>query len=98
MRGEFQIKPKGTPGTLRVNVSRAPNAATTVTLASSNNAIASVPPTANVAAGALFVDVPVSSNSIGTATIRVLGFGLFDDTSNTRPFGFPISLNVIATK
>ena len=29
---------------------------------------------------------------------RVLGFGLFDDTSNTRPFGFPISLNVIATK
>ena len=29
---------------------------------------------------------------------RVVSFGLFDDTSNTRPFGFPISLNVIATK
>lgn len=30
--------------------------------------------------------------------IRVESFGLFDDTSNFKPFGFPISLNIIATK
>ncbi len=29
---------------------------------------------------------------------RVESFGLFDDTSNYKPYGFPISLNVIATK
>ena len=29
---------------------------------------------------------------------RVDSFGLFNDTSNIKPFGFPISLNVIATK
>lgn len=30
--------------------------------------------------------------------VRVESFGIFDDTSNFRPYGFPISLNVIATK
>jgi len=29
---------------------------------------------------------------------RVDSFGLFEDTSESRPFGFPISLNVVATK
>ena len=29
---------------------------------------------------------------------KVNSFGLFDDTSNYKPYGFPISLNVIATK
>jgi len=29
---------------------------------------------------------------------RVESFGLFNDTSDYRPYGFPISLNVIATK
>lgn len=29
---------------------------------------------------------------------RVEGFGLFDDTSSYKPYGFPISLNVIAYK
>lgn len=29
---------------------------------------------------------------------RVESFGLFEDTSNARPWGFPISLNVIAKK
>ena len=29
---------------------------------------------------------------------RVASFGLFEDTSESKPFGFPISLNVIATK
>ena len=29
---------------------------------------------------------------------RVQSFGLFDDTSDFKPYGFPISLNVIATK
>jgi hypothetical protein len=29
---------------------------------------------------------------------RVDSFNLFDDFSNYHPFGFPISLNVIATK
>jgi len=29
---------------------------------------------------------------------KVDGFGLFDDTSNYKPYGFPISLNMMATK
>ena len=29
---------------------------------------------------------------------RVQSFGLFDDTSDFKPYGFPISLNVLATK
>ena len=29
---------------------------------------------------------------------RVHSFGLFNDTSDHKPYGFPISLNVIATK
>ena len=29
---------------------------------------------------------------------KVDGFGLFDDTSNYKPYGFPISLNIIAYK
>ena len=29
---------------------------------------------------------------------RVDSFGLFDDGSEFKPFGFPISLNVVATK
>lgn len=61
--------PKGTPGSLRVTVSRAPNAATEVTLSSSNTAAASVPPTVNIAAGALFADFPVAANAEGQATI-----------------------------
>jgi RHS repeat-associated protein len=61
--------PKGTPGVLRVSVSRAPNVATAVTLASSNPSFASVPATVNIAAGALFADFPVAANSPGQATI-----------------------------
>ena len=61
--------PKGTPGTLRVTVSRAPNSATAVTLTSSSTATASVPPTVNIAAGALFADFPVSANAPGQANI-----------------------------
>jgi len=29
---------------------------------------------------------------------KVNSLGLFDDTSESKPYGFPISLNVIATK
>ena len=29
---------------------------------------------------------------------KVEGFGLFEDTSNYKPYGFPISLNIIAFK
>jgi len=61
--------PKGTPGTLRVTVSRAPNVATAVTLSSSDMSVASVPPSVNIAAGALFADFPVASNAVGQATI-----------------------------
>lgn len=61
--------PKGTPGTLRVTVSRAPNVATAVTLASNNPSFASVPATVNIAAGALFAEFPVAANSPGPATI-----------------------------
>ena len=45
---------KGTPGVLRVAVSRAPSAATPVALLSSDPAVASVPPQVNIPAGALF--------------------------------------------
>lgn len=31
-------------------------------------------------------------------TVRVDSFGLFSDTSEYKPFGFPISLNMIATR
>jgi RHS repeat-associated protein len=54
---------------LRVTVSRAPNIATAVALTSSNPSFASVPPEANIAAGALFADFPVLSNAVGQATI-----------------------------
>jgi predicted SAM-dependent methyltransferase len=33
-----------------------------------------------------------------TSASRVETFGIFNDTSNYKPFGFPISLNVIAIK
>ena len=61
--------PKGTPGTLRVAVSRAPNAPTVVTLGSSDPAVASVPQEVNIPAGALFADFPVAANGVGQATI-----------------------------
>jgi len=61
--------PKGTPGTLRVTVSRAPNVATPVALVSSDPAFASVPPQVNIPAGALFADFPVMANAPGQATI-----------------------------
>lgn len=61
--------PKGTPGLLRVTLSRAPSVATAVALVSSSPSIASVPPQVNVPAGALFADFPVTSNSVGQATI-----------------------------
>src|SRR6266705_2263120 len=52
-----------------VTVSRAPSAATTVTLVSSDPSIASVPPSVNIAAGGLFADFPVAANAVGQATI-----------------------------
>ncbi len=61
--------PKGTPGVLRVTVSRAPNVATAVTLASRDASVASVPATVNIPAGELFADFPVAANSSGQATI-----------------------------
>jgi predicted SAM-dependent methyltransferase len=33
-----------------------------------------------------------------TSVEKVASFGLFDDYSNFAPYGFPISLNIIATK
>ena len=61
--------PKGTPGVLRVTVSRAPNVATAVALSSSDQAVASVPAQVNIPAGALFADFPVAANAVGAATI-----------------------------
>ena len=61
--------PKGTPGILRVTLSRAPNADTAVMLASNNPGVASVPPEVNVPAGALFAEFPVTANAVGEATI-----------------------------
>lgn len=61
--------PKGTPGTLRVIVSRAPNAVTPVALVSSDPSIASVPPQVNIPAGALSADFPVMPNAAGQAIV-----------------------------
>lgn len=33
-----------------------------------------------------------------SSTQRVDSFGIFSDTSDYKPYGFPISLNVIATR
>ena len=60
---------KGSPGVLRVTVSRAPNVPTAVTLGSNNPSFASVPPIVNIPAGALFAEFPVATNSVGPATI-----------------------------
>ena len=61
--------PKGTPGTLRVTISRGPIAPVTVALSSSDETVAAVPAEVTVAAGALFADFPVASLSVGEATI-----------------------------
>ncbi len=61
--------PKGTPGVLRVTVSRAPNVATAVALVSTDPAVVSVPVQVNIPAGALFADFPVAANAVGQATI-----------------------------
>ncbi len=75
--------PKGTPGTLRVTVSRAPSDSTVVALTSSAQAIASMPPTVNIPAGALFADFPVAANSEGLATITASLNGASAATSVT---------------
>jgi RHS repeat-associated protein len=64
-----QTLPRGTPGVLRVTVSRAPNVATAVSLVSGNPGAASVPATVNIPAGGLFAEFPVAANSEGQATI-----------------------------
>jgi RHS repeat-associated protein len=61
--------PKGTPGTLRVTVSRAPSAVTPIALTSSDPSIASVPPQVNIPAGALFAEFPVMPNAPGQAIV-----------------------------
>ena len=43
----------------------------------------------------LFEHLQIAGFSQGT---RVESFGLFSDTSDFKPYGFPISLNVIAIK
>jgi len=64
--------PKGTPGVLRVTVSRAPNVATAVALSSSDPGVASLPPQVNIPAGALYADFPVTANAVGQATIMAM--------------------------
>ena len=66
---DILILPKGTPGTLRVTISRGPSTPAAVTLTSSDDAVASVPPTVTVPAGELFADFAVASLDIGEATI-----------------------------
>ena len=61
---------KGAPGTLRVNVSRAPNTATAVQLSSGSPSVASVPPTVTIPAGALSAEFPVTALQVGQAVIR----------------------------
>ncbi len=63
------LLPKGTPGTLRVTISRGPTSPVAVALSSSDDAVASVPPTVTVPAGGLFADFAVASLEIGEATI-----------------------------
>lgn len=61
--------PKGKPGVLRVTLSRAPTAPTTVTLTSNAPTIAAVPASVPVPAGSLTIDFPVNTVGQGTATI-----------------------------
>lgn len=61
--------PKGTPGTLTIAVSRAPSAPTAVALTSSDSAVATVPATVTIPAGALTAEFPVMTNGQGSATV-----------------------------
>ncbi|CAB1369747.1 RHS repeat-associated core domain-containing protein [Denitratisoma oestradiolicum] len=61
--------PKGRPGGLHVLLDRAPNAPVTVALLSSAPAIAAVPASVTVPAGALEAEFPVSALAEGSATI-----------------------------
>jgi len=78
--------PKGTPGTLRVSVSRAPSAVTAVSLVSSAPDIVSVPDKVNIPAGALFADFPVAANAVGQATVTAsLNGGSASSTVTVTP-------------
>src|SRR5438445_1620258 len=61
--------PKGTPGVLHVAVSPASTAPESVSLTSSNTAVATVPATVPIPAGALGADFPVFSVGEGSSTI-----------------------------
>ena len=63
------LLPKGTPGELRVTLSRGPASPVEVALSSSDGSVASVPPTVTVPAGELFADFAVASIGVGEATI-----------------------------
>ena len=67
--GTSLTRPKGTPGTLRVTLTRAPTDVTLVTLTSSATTVAQAPASVTVPAGALTADLPVNTVGEGTATI-----------------------------
>lgn len=60
---------QGGTGTLTATISAVQSDATLISLQSSNPSVATVPPTATVAAGSVSVAVPVTGLSPGTATI-----------------------------
>lgn len=61
--------PKGVPGTLRITVSRAPIVPVVVQLTSSTPAIAEVPATVTIPAGALNAEFPVFARSEGVVSV-----------------------------
>jgi RHS repeat-associated protein len=63
------VLPKGTPGSLRLGISRGPAVPTAVALHSSDETVLSVPTAVTVAAGALFADFAVASMEVGETTV-----------------------------
>lgn len=60
---------KGRSGLLRVMVNRVPTEPTVVSLSTAQTNLVTVPPTVTIPAGALSVDMPVTTQNEGTATI-----------------------------
>lgn len=60
---------KGSPGVLRVSISRGPVEELTVALTTSDRDVAAVAASVSIAAGATFADFPITTVGVGTAAI-----------------------------
>jgi len=85
--------PKGRSGTLKIFLTSAPAANTSVTLVSAPAGVAGVPASVLVPAGALSADIPVQALALGTATVTAsLGGG---STSTSVVVGAPVLDNIV---